>query len=68
LHESQGQFAQAEPLYKRSLAIREKLLGSNHPAVAENLKNMAALYRKTGRIQEADEFDARATAMLTLKH
>jgi tetratricopeptide (TPR) repeat protein len=67
LHESQGQYAQAEPLYKRSLAIREKLLGTNHPDIAENLKNMAALYRKTGRVQEAEEFDARATAMLTVK-
>ena len=34
LYKTQGQYAQAEPLYKRSLAIAEQSLGPDHPAFA----------------------------------
>ena len=34
LYRAQGRNAEAEPLHKRSLAIREKALGPNHPNVA----------------------------------
>ena len=34
LYYAQGQYAQAEPLYKRALAIWEKALGPDHPYVA----------------------------------
>ena len=37
----------AEPLYKRSLAIKEKALESEHSDVAQNLENYATLLRKT---------------------
>lgn len=44
---TQGKYAEAEPLYKRSHAIREKALGSEHPDVAESLNNQARLlYRQ----------------------
>ena len=33
LYQAQGRYAEAEPLYKRSLAIREKALGPEHPDV-----------------------------------
>lgn len=38
---SQGQYAQSESLYKRSLVIKEKTLGSDHPSVATSLNNLA---------------------------
>ena len=41
LYDNQGQYAQAEPLYKRALAIAEKALGPDHPLVATNLNNLA---------------------------
>ena len=31
---TQGRYAEAEPLYKRALAIQEKALGPDHPDVA----------------------------------
>ena len=31
---NQGRYADAEPLYKRALAIDEKALGPDHPDVA----------------------------------
>jgi hypothetical protein len=37
LYRVQGQYAEAEPLYQRSLAIREKALGPEHPTVANLL-------------------------------
>ncbi len=37
LYKSQGRYAEAEPLYKRALSIREKALGLEHPDVAQSL-------------------------------
>jgi hypothetical protein len=37
------------PLLKRSLAMREKSLGSNHPDVAIPLNNLAGFYRDQGK-------------------
>src|SRR5437899_799279 len=31
LYSKQGKYGQAEPLYRRSLAIQEKVLGADHP-------------------------------------
>ena len=45
LYDDQGRYADAEPLYKRALAIREKALGPDHPDVATSLNNLAELYR-----------------------
>ena len=55
--------AGAEPLYKRSLVVREKALGLDHPDVAQSLENYADLLRKTGRDDEAKELEARAKAI-----
>lgn len=42
----QGKYAEAEPLYERSQAIREKMLGPEHPDVAQSLHNRAELLKK----------------------
>ena len=55
--------AEAEPHYKRALAIIEKALGPEHPDVAQSLENYAALLRKTGRDDEAVKLEARAKAI-----
>jgi tetratricopeptide (TPR) repeat protein len=67
LYQTQGQYAQAEPLYKRSLAIREKAHGPDHPDVATSLENMAELYGKTGRDKEAEALGKRAVAIGALQ-
>ncbi len=43
LYNAQGKYAEAEPLYKRSLAILEKALGLEHPNVATSLNNLEEL-------------------------
>jgi hypothetical protein len=44
------------PLCQRTLAIREKVLPSNHPDVATSLNNLASLYEMQGRCSEAEPF------------
>ncbi len=63
LYQAQGNYAEAEPLYRRSLAIQEKALGPEHPNVVQSLENYAALLRETGRADEAAEMEARAKAI-----
>ncbi len=58
-----AKLAKAEPLYKRSLAIREKALGPEHQLVAQSLENYAALLREIGRGAEASTMEARAEAI-----
>ena len=40
---AQGKLEEALPLYDRALAIDEKVLGPDHPDVAGDLNNKAAL-------------------------
>ena len=59
LYRAQGHCADAEPLYRRALAIREKALGSEHPAIAQILENYAALLRDAGRSAEDAAIEVR---------
>ena len=43
LYKTQGKYVQAEPMYKRSLTIRDKALGPDDPDVANSLNNLALL-------------------------
>ncbi len=53
LYKTQGRYAEAEPLHRRSLAIDEKVFGPEHPSVATDLNNLAALYDDQSRYSEA---------------
>ncbi|NQY63541.1 MAG: tetratricopeptide repeat protein [Alteromonadaceae bacterium] len=53
LYESMGDYDRALPLYLRSLDIKEKVLGAEHPAVATSLNNLAGLYESTGDTDRA---------------
>jgi tetratricopeptide (TPR) repeat protein len=46
-------YADAEPLYRRSLAIRQRAFGSDHPYVAVTQNNLAGLYLDRGDYKEA---------------
>ncbi len=59
---NQGNYADAEGLYKRALAIWEKALGAGHPAVALALNNLAAVYEKQGKYADAEGLHKRALA------
>jgi tetratricopeptide (TPR) repeat protein len=63
LYKVQGRYDEAEPLYKRDLAITEKALGPDHPHVATTLENYALLLRQIERDAEAAKMEARAKAI-----
>ena len=54
LYQAMGQHAKAEPLYQRSLEIREAKLGKDHPDVADSLNNLAWLYQAMGQHAKAE--------------
>lgn len=55
--------AQAETLFKRALAIREKVLGPEHPDTARSLIDLAGLYERQGRYGDAELLYKRALAI-----
>ncbi len=55
-----ARYAEAEPLLERSLKIREKALGDEHPDVATALEDYAILLRDTERTSEAEAMETRA--------
>lgn len=61
--EGAGDYAGAEPLYRRALAIQEKSLGPDHPDVATTLNNLAQLFEDKGDYGEAEPLSRRALAI-----
>jgi hypothetical protein len=58
-----GRYEAAEPLYLRSLAIREKQLGPDHPDTGGSLNNLAGLYYSTDRYSEVEPLLLRVCAI-----
>jgi CHAT domain-containing protein/Tfp pilus assembly protein PilF len=63
MYAAQGLYAEAEPLYRQSLAIAEKTLAPDHPGVGTSLNNLAALYHNQGRYAEAEPLYQRDLAI-----
>ncbi|CAM9285208.1 unnamed protein product, partial [Ectocarpus sp. 13 AM-2016] len=49
-----GKYSEAEPLFKQTLAIYEKVLGPEHPDVALSLNNLAVFLEGQGKYSEAE--------------
>jgi tetratricopeptide (TPR) repeat protein len=62
LHE-RGHYPEALLLVQRALAIREKVLGAEHPDTAQSLNNLAFLYKARGNYPEALPLYQRALAI-----
>jgi tetratricopeptide (TPR) repeat protein len=60
LYKNQGRYSKAESLFVRSLEIRERQLGADHPNVAVSLNNLAGLYESQGRYSEAEPLFVRS--------
>ncbi|WP_086132975.1 toll/interleukin-1 receptor domain-containing protein [Methylocaldum sp. SAD2] len=58
-----GRYPDAQAPLVEALAIREKVLGPDHPDVATSLNNLAALYRAQGQSAKAETMEARAKAI-----
>lgn len=55
IYYKENNYSEAESLYERSLAIREKTLGKEHLDVAASLYNLAEVYSKSGRSDESGQ-------------
>jgi CHAT domain-containing protein len=64
LYYNQARYPEAEPLYLRALAIREKISGAEHIDVARTLTNLANIYQRQARYAEAELLYLRAIAIL----
>lgn len=64
VYHDQGKYAEAEPLYKRSLVLTRRILGPDHPDVAANLNNLATLYHDEGRYSSAEALYKQALAIV----
>ena len=55
-----GRFGEAEPLYRRALAIREKALGPDHTSTLDMIHNPGNLYGDQGKLDVAEQMCTRA--------
>jgi len=62
-YDDENDYTRAEPLLQRTLAIREQVLGPEHPDVARVLNNLAALYVSRGDYARAEFLFQRALAI-----
>jgi hypothetical protein len=63
LLQATNRLADAEPLSRRALAIREKSLGPDHPDVAQSLNTLALMLQATNRLAEVEPLVRRALAI-----
>ncbi len=59
----QGKYGEANGLYRRALAIREKVLGPDHPDLASTLNGLAVTCQHQGKYGEAEGLHQRALAI-----
>jgi tetratricopeptide (TPR) repeat protein len=62
---AQQKYDEAEGLYRRALAIREKVLGDDHPDVAHTLTNLSLVYSLQRKFGEAEGVLRRALEIQT---
>lgn len=55
----EARYPEAEATARRLLAVREEEFGPEHPMTASGLNLLAAVYRKQGKMAEAQPVDAR---------
>ena len=63
LYLAEGKVPAAEPLFQRSLALREKSLGPSHLDLAKSVDALADLYERQGKHNLAEPMYARAKAI-----
>ena len=53
--DSQGKYEAAEEMYRRTLELREKVLGSKHPDTLMSMNNLAGVLDDQGKYDTAME-------------
>jgi tetratricopeptide (TPR) repeat protein len=55
VYKHQFNYSKAEPLYKQAIAISERTLGKYHSHVINRYRNLADMYEKQGKVEEAEK-------------
>jgi tetratricopeptide (TPR) repeat protein len=63
LYSDQGDYEKALEYYGKALAIRERVLGAEHPDTAKTYNNMAVVYENQGDYKKALEYCSKALAI-----
>ncbi len=58
--QAKGELQQAEPAYRRALALKQKLFGEEHPDIGISLNNLAVLLKQSGKTNQVQELFAQA--------
>jgi tetratricopeptide (TPR) repeat protein/predicted Ser/Thr protein kinase len=64
LHDTAGDFREARRLHEQALAIREREFGTDHPALAASLINLAIVVADGGEREKAEALNLRAITLL----
>ncbi|KAK4911280.1 hypothetical protein LTR66_017373, partial [Elasticomyces elasticus] len=62
LYSDQSKLKEAEEMYQRALAGKEKALGPDHTSTLNTVTNLGNLYSNQGKLKEAEEMYQRALA------
>jgi tetratricopeptide (TPR) repeat protein len=62
LYKDQGRLSEAEAMYDRALAGREKASGTEHPSMLQTVNSLGVLYSEQGRLAKAEAMYDRALA------
>ena len=66
LYKAEGDYPEAEFMFKRALSIKEKVLGPHHIEMAIALNNLAVLYDSWRRFQDSETCYKRAIEITEL--
>ena len=67
LYQAQGRYGEAEPLLRRALEARERVLGPEHPHTLTSVNNLAVLYFTQRDWTRAAQFWRRSTAAIAAR-
>ena len=63
-----GQYNEADPIHRRILDLRQRLLGADHPETLTSMNNLAALQDLRGQDDEAERLYKQVLDIVRLKH
>ncbi|RYP64947.1 hypothetical protein DL770_009102 [Monosporascus sp. CRB-9-2] len=53
--DSQGKYDEAEQMHRQALALKEEVLGREHPSTLTSINNLAKTLRYQGKKDEAEQ-------------
>ena len=61
---SQGKYEEAEQMHRQTLALRETVLGREHPDTLDSMNNLALVLDSQGKYEEAEQTHRQTLALM----